>query len=326
MHSSDSLSNLPKEPRAAAAEWLARRNNGEHGAEDQRAFLVWLNASEANREAFASAEALWEQMRGLDTVADRQLAEARAFLARNRRKPVLRRYALASLLCVAVGAVWLAVRPDLSEEQSYRTDIGQSRSIDLADGSRIELNTNSEARVHYSPRGREVRLMRGQAVFTVVHGDHRPFDVHAGNGRIRDIGTQFDVRYLDGRVSVAVLDGKVEVTGDRNSPPRQLFRGQQLSYGSAGEFTAIRSIDINSFSAWRERKLVFQGRPLREVLEELGRYHRASVTVTAPEILDTRVSGIFPTDNLPQALQTIAAALPVKLTRTETQNWLIERH
>lgn len=325
MHSSDSLSDLPKEPRAAAAEWLARRSNGQHRAEDQRAFLVWLNASEANREAFARAETLWEQMRGLDTVADRQLAEARAFLARNRRKPVLRRYALAALLCVAAGTVWLAARPDHYEEQAYQTDIGQSRSIDLADGSRIELNTNSEARVHYSPHGREVRLMRGQAVFTVVHGDHRPFDVHAGNGRIRDIGTQFDVRYLDGRVSVAVLDGKVEVTGDGTSPPRQLLRGQQLSYGSAGEFTAIQSIDINSFSAWRERKLVFQGRPLREVLEELGRYHRASVTVTAPEILNTRVSGIFPTDNLPQAMQTIAAALPVKLTRTETQNWLIER-
>ena len=82
---------------------------------------------------------------------------------------------------------------------------------------------------------------------------------------------------------------------------------------------------INSFSAWREHKLVFQVRPLKAVPEELGRYHHASITVTAPKILDTQVSGIFPTNNLPQALQTIATALPIKLTQTGPQSWQIDR-
>lgn len=68
-----------------------------------------------------------------------------------------------------------------------------------------------------------------------------------------------------------------------------------------------------------------KARPLREVLEDLGRYHRATVTVTAPAVLDTKVSGIFPTDNLPQAMQTIAATLPISLTRRGEQNWQIVR-
>ena len=314
-----------KEIQTTAAAWLARRSNGEHSAEDQRAFLIWLNASEANRTAFAKAEALWEKMRGLDSVADQQLAEARAFLARNRRQPARRRYAVAALALITAGAVWQADWLSYLNDQSYQTAVGQIQSVDLADGSRLELNTNSAAKVHYSRHGREVRLISGQAVFTVAHGDHRPFEVYAGKGKIRDIGTQFDVRYIDDWVSVAVLDGEVQVVDGPGAPPKHLLRGQQVSYTPSGEITTMQAIDINTFSAWREHKLVFQGQPLQQVLEELGRYHHASITITAPKILDTQVSGSFPTDNLPQAMQTIAAALPVKLTQTGAQSWQIDR-
>ncbi len=154
----------PKEIQAEAAAWLARRNNGEHSAEDQRAFLVWLNANEANRAAFAKGEALWEQMRGLDSIAHQQLAEARAFLARNRPQPACRRIAVAALAFITAGVVWQSDCLSYLNDQTYQTTIGGSQSIDLADGSRLELNTNSAAKVHYSRSGREVRLLFGQAV------------------------------------------------------------------------------------------------------------------------------------------------------------------
>lgn len=326
MPKNDASPITPQEIQARAAEWLARRNNGEHGAEDQRAFLVWLNASADNRSAYARAEALWEQMRGLDSIAGRQLAEARAFVAARRRASGWRRYsAVAALLLMTAGVVWQADWLSYLNDRTYHTAIGQNAHIDLADGSRLELNTNSEVRVHYSRHGREIRLTQGQALFSVAHGDHRPFEVFAGHGKIRDIGTQFDVRYIDDWVSVAVLDGEVEVAGAPDTAARPLRRGQQLSYKPSGEITAARAIDINTFSAWREHKLVFQGQPLREVLEELGRYQSASITVTAPQIMAIKVSGVFPTDNLEQAMQTIAVALPVKLTQTGAQSWQIDR-
>jgi transmembrane sensor len=317
----------PEDIEAQAAAWLARRNNGEHSAEEQRAFLVWLNASTAHRDACTRAEALWEQMRGLDTVANKQLAEARAFLAQRRRQPALRRYAMAALILLAAGSIiWQADWLSYLDDRTYQTAHGQTRAVDLADGSRLELNTDSAARVHYARHGREVRLMRGQAVFTVAHGDPRPFEVFAGQGRIRDIGTQFDVRHVAEGIAVAVLDGEVEVAGAPKGRPVAVHRGQKIGYRPSGELMSVQSIDIDNYSAWREGKLVFKARPLREVLEELGRYHRATVTVTAPAVLDTKVSGIFPTDNLSQAMHTIAMALPIRLTRTGAQSWQIDRH
>lgn len=324
MHPADPSSTLPQEIQAQATAWLARRSNGEHSAEEQRSFLVWLNASAAHREAYARAEALWEQMRELDVVAERQLNDARAFLARKQRQPTLRRFAAAALVLLATGFIWQADCLSYLDDQTYQTAQGQIKTIDLADGSRLELDPASEARVHFSRREREIRLVRGRAVFTVAHGDSRPFEVFAGQVQIRDIGTQFDVRHGADGVAVAVLDGEVEVTGQANAAPVTLRRGQLLSYAPSGTLGPMQAIDIDSYSAWRQGKLVFQARPLREVLEELGRYQPARLTVTAPGILDTQVSGIFPTDNLPQAMQTIAATLPIRLTRIGEHAWKID--
>lgn len=317
----------PSELQNTAAQWVARRNNGESSAEDQRAFLLWINASDSHRRAYEQAESLWERMRNIDEIADRQLAEARAYREKCRKRPGRQKFvALAAALLLATGLLWYSDLLSHLNEQTYRTALGERKKINLPDGSQLELNTHSEATVHYSRRSREIRLIRGQAVFTVAHDDSRPFDVLAGGGRIRDIGTQFDVRLMEDRVSVAVLDGEIEISGNADAvPTRRLQRGLRLSYTRAGELTAPQPIDLNTVSAWREGQLVFRGQALKEVLEELGRYHPAGITVSTPQILDTRVSGTFPTDNLPLALHTMAAALPIKLTQTGPQHWRIDR-
>jgi transmembrane sensor len=314
----------PESPHAEATRWVAQRRGGDCSPEEQRAFLRWLNADKANGKAYAQAENLWQQLGGLDTIADRQLHEARAYLAQKRRKSFRRSmigFALAaSLVAVAWQADWLSYLND----QSYRTALGERKSVMLADGSRVDINTGSEVAVHYSRRGRELRLIRGQAAFAVAHNDTRPFDVLAEKMRIRDIGTQFDVRQRADRVEVSVLEGNVEVSARDGAAVQPLRQGQRLSYSAAGDTTAIESIDINAAGAWRDGRIVFKSQPLGEVLAELGRYHTASVAVTSPRILTIKVSGAVPSGDLELALTTIAATLPAKLTRTGPQSWRID--
>lgn len=308
-------------PQAEAARWLARRNGG-CTSEEQQAFLRWLNATDENRKAYENAEKLWQQMGGLEAIASQQLLEARAHLAQARRRPMHRRafgFALAASLAAVV--VWNTGWLDFLSGHTYRTAMGERQTMTLTDGSRLDLDTNSEVTVRYSHHSRELQLVRGQAAFTVAHGDARPFDVLAGNARIRDIGTQFDVRHHADRVSVAVLEGEVEVSGSNITASRSLRQGQRLSYTPQGGLSDVESIDVAAITAWREGQLVFKGQPLGEVLAELGRYHTASLTVTSPAIMDIKVSGIFPTGNLEIALKTIAATLPVKLTQTGPQSW-----
>ncbi|MDX9737478.1 MAG: FecR family protein [Azonexus sp.] len=302
-----------------AAEWLARRHSGSYGAADQRAFMQWLNASVENHMAYAEAERLWEEMRALDTIASAQLAEARAFMERQQQRK-RRCYALfASAAAVLLSLVlWQGhFAPD-----SYRTAVGEQRSIELADGSRLDLNTDSEAVVRYSSHERAIDLLRGQAIFTVAHGDARQFNVHAGGAVIRDIGTRFDVRLQETTAMVAVLDGEIEISGDGRTLALQ--RGQGVSYARSGRLGSLQAVDVERLSAWRDGKLLFRAEALAEVIEELQRYHRATILIGDPGLMKIRVSGVFPTNDLPLALQTIAATLPVTLQQTGSDNWLIK--
>lgn len=299
----------------SAADWLARRQSGSYGAADQRAFLRWLNASEENRRAYAEAERLWEEMRALDMIAGSQLAQARAYLARRRRRwPLL----LASAATVMLSLAFWQAYPD---GDTYRTAVGERRSVELADGSRLDLNTDSEALVRFSAQGRAIELLRGQAMFTVAHGDGRPFDVHAGGASIRDIGTRFDVRLRETTTAVAVLDGEVEIRGDGRTLALQ--RGQGIDYTRAGLLGAPHAVDVERLAAWREGKLDFQAQALAEVIEELARYHQATITISDPLLRKIRVSGVFPTNDLGQTLQTIEATLPVSVTQTGQDSWQI---
>ena len=313
------------DPQAEAARWLVRRRSEDCSDEERQAFLRWLNSDETHRQAYAEAERLWRDLGGMEQGAARHLAEARAHLARHRRRPLWRRLrgcALAASLVatVALTAGWLHDE----DERVYRTAIGERQSALLADGSRLDLDTDSEVTVHYTWRRRELRLVRGQAAFAVAHGDGRPFDVHADAVRIRDIGTGFNVRRNANRIAVAVMAGAVEVFPSDGAPGRGLRQGQQLSLSPGLDSSAVVAVDAGEISAWRDGRLVFHALRLGDVLAELGRYHKASLDVSSPRILDIKVSGVFPTDDLALALRTVAATLPVKLTRIGPDRWRLD--
>lgn len=317
--------------REAATRWVARRAGGGLSPGEQREFLAWLDAGETHRQAFLEAEALWQDLRALDDVASLHLAEARAYLARERKRTARRGIGLAlaatAIFASVLGVVWHADPLSLLRAEALRTAVGQRQATELADGSRLDLDTDSEVIVRYARRAREIHLLRGRAMFTVAHGDDRPFVVHAGRGEIRDIGTRFTVDHRRDRIAVAVLDGAVEVSAAGSAAPTRLGRGQRISYAATGELTPPDSIDVDAEGAWREGRYVFRNQPLGAILAELGRYRHAEITVGGHALMETRVSGSLPTDDLPAALDTLAATLPVRLLRKGPDAWRIEpRH
>lgn len=321
MHSSEP--HFLQDPKAQAARWHARRLNCDCSVEERKSFLRWLNDDEANRKAYEEVESLWEQLGGLESVAGRQLEEARAHLAAARRKS-RSRVGLALAASLVLALAWNTGWFDVPDEHVYRTALGQMQRFTLADGTQLELDTDSEVVVRYTRHRRDLNLLRGQAVFTVAHGDARVFDVHAANALIRDVGTQFVVRKYADRISVAVLAGDVEVSGSGAEGVLPLHQGQQLSYGLQGKLSSYETVDLASTAAWRNRRLVFHGQALGDVLVELARYHAVSFSVTSPRIMALKVSGTFPTDDLALALETMAAAIPVRLTKTGAASWRID--
>jgi transmembrane sensor len=318
-----------------AAVWTWRLDSGDLTAAERGELDAWLRVDSRHRRTFEELSCTWN---ALDRLAGLAGDEKIAACARPQRRPrfLRREYwgaAAAAVLIVAFGAaLWMMRRPGM---QVMSTAVGQQRHLRLADGSQLTLNTNTLLAVRLTPRQRDVYLRRGEAHFDVVHDAARPFLVHAGDTVIRDVGTQFEVRLRSaGDVDVLVNEGRVEVQGPAVPAGAEgigdgvrsggagwvkaLSAGEQLLIAGAHlEITPVSPRQIADDLAWREGALVFEGEPLSEALAEVGRYTRAHIVLTQPEVGFLHISGRFRTDDVPGFFQALQAALPVRVSRPE---------
>ncbi|OHX37186.1 hypothetical protein BJL95_21190 [Methylomonas sp. LWB] len=299
--------------RREASAWLARLNSGDCSTDDRAGFEAWLAMDTRHADAFRRAERLWRELAGLGEVARPQLKQAQAVYRHARRK---RRWPMAGLAAAALLAGVLIVNPPIWQwltAERFTTGKGERETVTLSDGSSIELNTDTAIRVNYSARARRVWLERGEAWFNVAHNNLTRFEVRVGEGWIEDIGTQFNVRRDPANLDVAVQEGEVAVQVATNPEVLHLTAGQQTNFDRQGRAAPVRAGDLAAIAAWRGGVLVLKNLTLADVARELERYHAVSIEIADADLRQLSVSGRFPTDNLPLALNTIATALPVRI-------------
>ncbi|OJU08037.1 MAG: hypothetical protein BGN86_10015 [Caulobacterales bacterium 68-7] len=165
-------------------------------------------------------------------------------------------------------------------EQTYRTQVGEHRSIALSDGSRIELNTDTQVRVRLAKQDRRLSLDRGQALFAVAHDAARPFIVTADGTSVRALGTRFEVYQSPTGVQVTLAEGKVEVRQERTSAPTVVLApGERVDVTPAG--TATRQlVDVAAATGWTTGRLTFNDT-------------RQQVVLGAGAPADLPVNGVF---------------------------------
>lgn len=306
-----------------ASYWVTRLHSSDCTDAERYAFDDWLAASKQHRIAYDQVSAFWQDLAQIEPHAEAELAAARAYL-RNQRQTRRtlsgkRATTVLSLLLVMSAAPffwsWL-------HTQNYHTVKGERASIELSDGSHIELNTDTELSVQYTDSGRKVILNHGEALFTVIHNEEKPFTVTANNGVIQDIGTRFNVYQQPAKVSVTVLEGEVSVSNDNAT--HNLKANQQLDYDNNGQISPVTQVDVNNITAWQNKQLIFKAQPLSVVIEQLARYHEVQLHIADAKLQGLKVSGIFPSDDLPLVLNTLASALPIKIKPAGTAGFVIQ--
>jgi transmembrane sensor len=204
---------------------------------------------------------------------------------------------------------------DRVPDQVLQTAVGEHASISLSDGSTLELNSNTLARVSYSRRARTIHLDRGEAYFKVKHDTERPFWVMGGGSWVRAVGTEFDVYLRATDLRVTVSEGAVKVG---TAPVSLISAGQQVDIGaSAAVMRALSAAELARSSAWRSGSLYFENEPLGEVIEELSRYTAERMIVTDDTLRRLPVGGTFQanTQGAESLLSMLQDGLGVKLRR-----------
>jgi len=213
----------------------------------------------------------------------------------------------------------------LVDGRVLQTAKGELRQITLADGSLIELNSDTELAVHYGWLGRSLELVRGEALFSVAPGKWRPFEVSAGGGKLRDIGTRFDVAIGPSANRISVLEGAIDLRLPATGEQRQTGVGQMMTYNAATVLSEPAAADVKTFAVWRNRKLIFRNTQLSEVARELERYHPVHVRLVDPSLNNLTLGGVFDNNDLERFLATLEAVLPVDIKRAKNGDVLIDR-
>jgi transmembrane sensor len=288
--------------REEAADWISRASRG-LSAEERTELRRW-RASPANARALQQLSALWNEMdvlRELSSVFPEPAAPGLEAPATGRRW----RPAMAAALVVVTLATAFALQRYVSEDppvvastpgSDFTTAVGEQRNVPLPDGSLLAINTASQVQVvSLGHESRELRLVRGEAHFTVAPDAARPFRVSAAGHVVQAIGTAFDVRLLPGGgLEVIVTEGHVKLLSGGGAVG-DLLKDQYMRIAADGTLK-VGQLDeeaIASRLAWRSGMLVFEGQGLEEVLAEFSRYTSARFLITNPRLRDIRIGGYF---------------------------------
>ena len=303
----------------AAITWLTERDDG-FSPTREREFAQWLRADPRH----AATVARLEQTLGLlgelpafrseiNTAFDRA-ALVVAFPPATAEQPTLapaprrwsRTFAWAGLAAaLALGSFlgWHALRPPATIH--YTTTVAGYERARLDDGSTLELNAASAARVQFTAAERRVELTNGEAHFAVAHDTARPFIVNAGGIAVRAVGTAFNVRYTDaGAIEVTVTEGKVRVgqSGPASSSAESaplVSAGQRMVLPRHAPPPTVEQVDpaaLRAALAWQSRLADFAEAPLADVIARFNTRSRIQLFLADETLADRRIGGTFALD------------------------------
>ncbi|MBS0419900.1 MAG: FecR domain-containing protein [Proteobacteria bacterium] len=351
-----------EEAAAAAANWFVCLQATNVSREQQEAAADWLRRSPVHVEEFLRLTALYGELARLPELQAIDVDAELAKLARTtdtavvvalgtphadvvagaERKPRIkvgsarRRILVGAAIaaCVVLTLTAALLLHDSLGRQHYRTDIGEQRSLTLADGSQVQLNAHSQLTAKVNRTVREIRVEDGEVLFHVAKDPKHPFRVHTPQATIEAKGTEFNVRVSNGKTVVSLLEGRVLVT--RNGPGQQsstageagvmLSPGQQMSVADrAGELPIARSTDVAAAVAWTHHRLVFDDATLSEVIEEFNRYNREPFVIHDAALGRMRITASFDSNSAQTFAESLAAAGGLRAVRQSSGEWLIER-
>lgn len=303
-----------------AAHWFAVLGAEDVTARQNQQWQRWLEQHTDHRWAWSKVEALQGQLQAMPGKMSYQVLNNA-----NQQVAVTRRRVLKSLLVLlGVGVSWRLWQSPaaLGYRAELRTATGEIKPLHLSDGSLVVMNTATAADLQFTAQQRMILLYQGEiAIHTASDPSPipRPFLVSTAQGKLRALGTQFTVRALGDETVLAVQQHSVEVSL-RNAPEAALIvsQGQQVSF-TADRFGVLMAAESNS-ADWTQGVLTVSDRPLSQVIEEIARYRRGSITCS-PEVAHLRVSGTFPLKDTDRILDVLAQTLPIKI-QSVTRYWV----
>jgi transmembrane sensor len=337
-------------PAEIAAHWVVLQDSRDLSAREEAEFAAWCEDpahADAYRKASGAMTLFDDELVGGDSNlrALRQAALEAEPAPRHRFPPVA---SMAVAASIAAALVFVGLRhPDVpagprsavpaatrvaasggavapANPLEYRTGVGERRTVKLADGSVVTMNTQTKFSVAFSEHRRIIRLSRGQALFEVFHDASRPFSVEAADRQVTALGTVFEVRVDPGRVKVTLIRGRVVVdrTSEASSSydgapiaPTILKPGEQFD-AELGAPQKVAAVNVDQQLLWRNGFVEFDDESLGRAVAEINRYSPHPITLSNDGVAALHVSGLYRTGAPDQFIDAVQGILPIEAKAT----------
>lgn len=326
--------------RDEAAGWVVRLAGDTVEEADWLAFQAWLDADDegtARRAAFDQAQSVWLALDAAPGLAFAGPRVSAPSPARSRDRSLGRAGAgrrgeatwwatgLAAAACIAAVAT-VSLRPGPvapPRPMTFATGLGEHRTVWLPDGTRIDLNSASHLTVDYVVGERRVQMQQAEAAFDVKHDPSRPFVITVGDGKIRVLGTAFDVRHYDGETQVSVSRGVVQL-----SAQGQMIRLAQGAAASHREGEGVEVVHRSPASAlaWRTGRLLYVDQPLTRVVADINRQFGRPIRLADASAARMRFTGVIVLGSQAETIHRLTALVPLQARVVGDEVVLTSRH
>jgi len=299
--------------RDRAARWVVRHDRGLSAAEAGE-FEAWRDADPRHAAAFERSRASWDRFRELG-------ASGRTRTPRRSFPTVLSDWRVMGGCAAAAVAAFLVYYTLPGSNRILPVQANPVAAVSLSpapavrllpDGSGAQLRDDAEIELAFSTRERRVRLLRGEAFFSVTKDPTRSFVVEVDDVVVQAIGTAFAVRVDAQSVDVLVTEGTVQIMPPPSGagatlpallplPPARVEAGFRAVVGREMDeeprqvvVAAVPPAETARTLAWREPMLELRGATLRELAAGVAKHSGRSIQIEDPDLNAVRIGGRFP--------------------------------
>jgi transmembrane sensor len=264
---------------------------------------AWLAEDPAHARELEEMRATWNLLgrRNLavpewEPLGDESLRRAASHratpsLGRRLRRSWMIPAAAAAAAAAAVAAVLLLPLGDADGPPPavYTAAPSATANVRLEDGTIASLAPGSRIEVEPGSNGRELTL-EGQAFFAVVSSPDRPFRIHTAQGDVKVLGTRFDVRVHDDQLDLVVVDGRVELSRERQVV--NVVGGEVSRIERGVVMPPVRVENVHALLPWMKGTMIFNSTPLSRVALEIEHRFGARVEL-APSLANETVTAVL---------------------------------
>ena len=299
----------------------------------------WLESSEDNRLIGESVKKSWAlggnytKEVDLDFDADfvavqqkinNQNAEPKVIKMQSRRW-----FVVAAALVVLIMAVFLVnnLVKGSKNWQKIQTAAGQIESVMLADGTEVWINENSTFSYSETFTGnfRFVKL-KGEAFFEVSKNPDKPFVIQTERGKVKVLGTSFNVRdFVDeASMEVYVKTGLVELRPNDSQKKLTLAANEKGIFNAgANQLELLKADNLNAL-AWHTQQLVFEEQVLITVIADIEKMYGVQIKLLTVDMQNCTFSNTFENKSLEIVLETLSQVLTLEVEKISDTNYRLK--